>query len=338
MKTLRASVFALGVCVLLTATGTAVDKEKEPSYDGVPLSKWLERLNDPDYKTRKAAENAVASLGRTTRAAADALVVALARGKDVDERSRAAVALGRLGSVTPRVVPALEIALQKEKEKEASVRLQASLALGRIAPEAPTVTKLLIAALEDDDLDVQRVTAWSLGEVLEANGAKDAAAVTALVGKTKTAAASKGPKAKQADVRQAAIRALSVLGSSEDLLPTSVAEVTKALTGVLTSSDEIASVRWAAAAALGAYGAKAAAPDQEAAIKALVAALEAENWTLRRAAATALGAIGPIALVKKLALDPLKNLHDDEHPEVRVAVYEAIKKIDPKTARTLPSP
>lgn len=332
MKTVRALGFGVGVWALLSATGAAADKE--PSYDGVPLGKWLERANDPDPKVRAKAGAAVDALGRSARATTDALVGALEKGATAEERWRAAAALGKLGLATPRVVSALAVAL---KDKEAGVRTQAALALGKMADEVPDAVKWLTDALKDDDPSVQRVAAWSLGEALKAAEVKSPDSVKALLAKTQPTAA-KGAAAKeaQAGVRAAAVGALGDLGApAEGLLPATVSEVTKELTKGL-NADESASVRRVTAWALGVYGARAAGQDQKDAVLALVKALGAGEWALRRTAATALGTVGTPA--KTDAVEPLKELLDDERPEVRAAALEALRKIDPKAARGVRAP
>ena len=71
---------------------------------------------------------------------------------DVEVRSRAAEALGKIGPEAAAAVPALTTALQ---DPDVDVRMEAAWALGCIGPEAAAAAPALSNALQDPVVDVR---------------------------------------------------------------------------------------------------------------------------------------------------------------------------------------
>jgi len=115
---------------------------------------------------------------------------------------------------------------------------------------------------------------------------------------------------RQADIRRAAAEALGELGDERAIEPLTAA----ALTDLNEGPSDIAwdakwPVRRAAAHALASIGARAVEP--------LVEALEAEKWSLRSAAAVALGEIKWRPALKRL-ISLLNNAHEHEREALKL--------------------
>src|SRR5262249_30913902 len=98
------------VALALSAAASAHEK-KEPEYNRVPLSKWVERLKSPDAKKRVEAAQAIEKIGPAAKDAVPALIQTL-KDNDPDVREGAARALGEIGPGAKDAVPALVDALK----------------------------------------------------------------------------------------------------------------------------------------------------------------------------------------------------------------------------------
>ncbi len=248
----------------------------------------------------------------------------IARGlTDRDARVRLASVdfLEMLEDGAAPAVPALAGALG---DCDRFVRWAVARTLGKIGPVRVDLTVPGLARLlADGDTDVSKEAALTLGKY----GPKAKAAVPALV----TATGAGDP-----DMRIAAIKTLALVG------PQNAAPSVPALAAALANED--AGVRVAAAETLGKLGAVArsavpalrrALDDEDAdvrraasdAVLAILAAdLTSPTAAVRRAAAEALGRMGPAARATE---DALRRAIEDEDTTVRRAVHGALDSINP---------
>jgi HEAT repeat protein len=218
-------------CALVSGVGRA--RAQQPTYQGKPLSQWIDALKGKDLLARVRALNVLlAEAGPEARPAVPALIgvferkdesflhpvaaVALSkigpvavlelrdglRHKDKFVRSGSALALGMMGDRARPATPALTRALL---DKEALVRGTAAAALGQIGPGARSALPALKKLLEDDTPSVRVDAAeavWAIsGEAdtvvpifVAALDGKDVGLRTQAAG----ALAKVGPKAKEA--------------------------------------------------------------------------------------------------------------------------------------------
>ncbi len=198
--------------------------------------------------------------------------------------------LARLG---PPAIPVLTRALTDDDEDD-RVRMHTASALGEMGPQAAEATPSLIQALKQHNEMVAKWAALALGKI--GPGAKDA--VPALID---------AMKGGDWDMRCCAAEALGQIGPGAKAAVPALEEALK---------DEHA--RFYAAEAL----AKLGLPDK--ALPVLIALLEHESPSFRKAAAKTLGEIGPPA---KAAVPALREALKDKTHYVRKAAAAALKKI-----------
>lgn len=129
---------ALGLFVLLAspaaAQKTKVAKSAEPSYDGRPLSSWVEDLSGASPYTRHSAAYAIASMG-------------------------------------PKGAPAVPDLIKALDDSESTVRYASALALREIGPDAKAAVEPLRKLLDDRSEDVAAMARKAIksisGEVVE---------------------------------------------------------------------------------------------------------------------------------------------------------------------------
>jgi HEAT repeat protein len=152
--------------------------DKEPTFEGKPVSAWVNALKAKDPKARAHAAYALGVIGPAATAAVPALSDAL-KDRDEDVRHWAAEALGRIGAVA---VPVLIDAL---KDNDKSLRLEAATALGNIGPEARSTAPALADVLKDQDKKVGVRAAEALGKIGPGAGSAGPALIDALKDKDK---------------------------------------------------------------------------------------------------------------------------------------------------------
>ncbi len=148
----------MAVALALTAALTAAD-DKEPVYQGKPLSAWVEQLTDRSATARQEAAEAIGKIGPAAKSAVGPLLAALG---DTDDTVRDAAALA-LAAFGKDAVGPLTAAL---KHADANVRRGAAAAIGRIGPGAKDAVTPLVAVMKNDaDSDVREAAIRALGSI-----------------------------------------------------------------------------------------------------------------------------------------------------------------------------
>jgi energy-coupling factor transporter ATP-binding protein EcfA2 len=127
---------------------------------------FLRALKDEDPWVRSRAAVALGRLGATDPQTLETLREAL-KDEDPGVRSRAAVALGRLGATDPQTLETLREAL---KDEDPGVRGSAAEALGRLGATDPQTLQALREALKDEDPGVRDQVFNVLWEISERTG------------------------------------------------------------------------------------------------------------------------------------------------------------------------
>lgn len=272
---------------------------QEPLVDGKPLSIWIEQLKSPEPESRRKAAMAIGKIADKAKAAAPALMVALA-DSETSVRERAAYSLGQIGPDASAGVPNLIKALG---DKEKSVRIMSAFALGRIARCEEQAVPALARLLTDPEERVRLSACTALGRF----GARGAAAVPALV----AALTDSSPS-----VRRDSILALAFIGEP------SVAPLVAALKDKQRKLD--------AMRALGRVGEKA-----KEGVPPLLEIAKDPDDSVRSLAIVALGQIGG---VHKDVLPRLLAAAQDDSSVVRIAAVSSFLKFDyPDQAKIVPA-
>lgn len=284
-------------CLLLAGLAMAQDK-KEKVEKPQPTDQERNEIRElmgkvgrgkhPALKAKAAVE--LGDFGPKAEMAVPALTQAM-KDRDVSVGSSAAVSLGRVGLFSKEAVSALIDALAN---RPIQVKISAAEGLGIIGPfAAPAAIRPLMGALGDGDADLRREAASALGKL--GDKAKEPAT------KPLEGLLADGERR----VRVAAAIALARLGSTNG-------QLAPILAGAVPKDAGLAiEVRKDACEAAGLLGA-AGKPAVEALCKALkeqpdvnpalpyAAERKAQHDAFRRAAATALGAIGDASAVPDL--------------------------------------
>ncbi|MEQ8381224.1 MAG: HEAT repeat domain-containing protein [Coleofasciculus sp. A1-SPW-01] len=238
----------------------------------------LKLVEHSDSNVRSRAADALGNIGSETAIPG---LLKLLEHSDSDVRWRAAYALGKIGS--ENAIPGL---LKLLEDADSYVRLKAAKALGKIGSE--NAIPGLLQLLKDSDSSVRRSAAIALGNIGSEN------AIPGLL---------KFLEDSDSYLRYSAAEALGKIGS-ENAIP--------GLLKFLEHSD--AYVRMSAAEALGQIG-------SENAIPGLLKFLEDSDAVVRKRAAYALGKIG-----SENAIPGLLQLLKDSH-SVRYSAAEALGNI-----------
>ena len=218
-------------------------------------------------------------LGYVFRAAAKPSVPALVKtifDEDVDVRSRAAEALGRIGPDAGKAVPGLIAALADENGED-HLQSAAADALGQIGPEAKSAVPILRQRLKHPDSYVRVLAALALWQI----GKDDVGLSTAIA----------ALEDRRARVRVCAAEALWHMRQDRQAIVTLLGVLRDRGIGDSASANN---ERYMAARALGRIGRPA-----KAAIADLLELLDEEDAGLRTIAAEALHQIDPKAAPKE---------------------------------------
>lgn len=265
----------------------------------------LEALVDDNADVRSAAAQALGAMGRKAVSAAPALIEALeddgvtASGKPVWVAIASA-----LGSIGPKIVPELIVALDHEHPR---VCTGAAAALHDVGPEANSAVEKLIKVIQKDDPRVRRAAIFALMGI----GPEAAAAVPVL---TKTLAH------EDFHTQYWACRGLGAIGPAAKTATADLIRLTK---------EGVASSRRNAAAALGQIGPGIG----EEGVAALAEALQEFSEPVREQAAIALGRLGPFA---KSAAPALESVLKKRTISARVPAALALWLITGDTEMAVP--
>jgi HEAT repeat protein len=272
----------------------------------------LEAMQQSEAEERRATLVCLGAIGPGGKAACEAIVRTLLRDQNVAVRASAAYALGRIGSASDDVIPALKQSLQDE---DAFTRLVSAWSLVemnlRDEQFARLVVPLLIELLKHEQPALRTMAAETLGHL----GPLAAPAVAALVERLKDT---------DAAVRGEALGALGDIGAAAKT-------ATRAIIGSFEDPDEI--VRQIAAEALGKMG-----PDAAVAAPALKRLVEGTNESLRLAGACALTRIrSGDEEVAKMSVPVLTPALDIDHPAVRRHAAEALGNLGTHARSAVPA-
>src|SRR5438105_528559 len=337
MKKLVIICLCLGASIrALTLGQSPSSDQKEPVYNGQPLSHWLEWLKDKDsLEHRHRAVLALTTMQSADKATIAALIEGLGDEEDLVSTSVARI-LGQLGPHAKSAVPALEEGLKsenverrataahalwritrqhaalevlaeiaKDKKSAPTGRIWAALALGEIGPPARDAVPFLKKTLADDNEYLRLTAAGALWNI-----ARKRAAIPVLV---------EALKSEDANTRSAAAHQLSSVGAD-------AREAVPALATALADAEFL--VRVSAVLALASIGSEAGA-----AVPALIKALGDENQAVRGASIGALLRIGPGA---KAAAPSLVNLLKDPDNGIRDSAVFALVEIGSSSDAILP--
>jgi HEAT repeat protein len=288
------------------------DDAPRPTEDELKEIRQLMRrvVRGPHPSLRSEAATALGNYGRKAEVAIPALVTAL-KDRDVSVSSTAAVALGKVGGESRDAVRALVEAL----ERDPSLAMSAAEALGRIGVKAAPALPALLKALGHEEADLRREAALALGHL---GPEAEKQAPTPLRARLDDA---------EPRVRLAAALSLTRLNVGAD------DRVLTVLTQAVPKGGRmVIELRQAACEALTVHGPRATGavsalleclrerPDVNPAIPYADQRLEQHN-ALRRAAATALGAIGDAQALPGLR-DAASNPALQEAAEAAIARLE----------------
>ena len=295
------------------------------------LRSLLRSLNDEDEAVRAASLESLVAIGSPS---VPTLILGLMTDSSV-VRARVAMAVGRFGSMSASVVPALEPLL---RDASASVRTAtasslgemgpaaasavaglarvtqgneveptaaALKALGRIGPAARSSLPVIVSCLEHDDRTVRAAAAEAVGLIFSSRS-----------GKTDIDATDFPPQLvqllfhREVGVREAAARSCAAIGPA----------ARAALPALRQQAQDITvSLRLAVVQALTRVG-----PGDPKTLPLLISLTQDKEWTIREAATRGFIAFGPAA---KNAVPRLKPMLNDEYSRIRQAAIEAVGAI-----------
>jgi HEAT repeat protein len=153
------------VAVLIAVLTAAASAQDEPRVRGRTLSAWITQLRDSDFRNRRAAAEAIGTLGTKAKAAVEPLVTVLFSEDFEAVRVAAVNTLGQIGRDAKPAVLRLTMAVgfgSGTGDKEWTVRAAAATALTRIAPDDDGAFKSIFQALQDPDARVRSAAADAL--------------------------------------------------------------------------------------------------------------------------------------------------------------------------------
>jgi HEAT repeat protein len=318
-----------------------------------PALSELTREDQSDETLRATAAEALKKIGRATRVDIDTLISALDNPK-ARYRASAAVSLWLLNREAKKAVQALSQRLRDENE---TVCTTAAFALAAIGPDAGAAVPELIAALEHKTEALHARAAYTLGEIGQAAAEavpalnrllaredtetiatrfQAARALWAIAQQTKDILPVLAEALKDEDPdlnRQAAetlAKMAAKLPAADAALKQQLRERTVPHLIRLLSQEKADPVRTTAATTLGSLGLEA-----QAAVPALMQALEEEDAELRGSAAEALGKIGAAETEAKAKPVAARTAYSallffskvDPHERVQRAANTALLKI-----------
>jgi len=315
----------VSLAILLSGAALVLGQE-EGTYRGKPVAAWTARLADADLRARWHATYALGQIGPDAADAVEPLSRIVADKYDYEYvRGGAAWALGRIGPGAEPAVPRLVDTLESKPQPVASVRRTIPEALGHIGPAAKPAVPVLLALLDDEDRGVRVNAAAALWKI-----ARHDRAIPALVDMLRTgtgtlpykAAVALGDLAGAVGKGDGADLPERPEGGFAQISPVPFSgEATAALIDALRHPDP--DVPRAAARALGQIG--------PATIPALREALGDPSDQVGRSAVEALGWIGPPAI--PALVDALKN----DNPVARATAARDLGRLGPQAQEARPA-
>lgn len=206
---------AVCLTTLVSASLFAADASVDPTYEGKPLSAWLEELPHGELYTvlcgPPPAPRRAFRAFRVHRKQAIPALVRRSRDKSEIVRRNVYMALGEIGPDARDAVPVLVRGL---RENERALRREAIVALGKIGPPAVDAIPALVEVLHDASQDGQRTTLVSARALAEIGPE----AIPSLVD---------AARSQSVIVRSAALESLGALHDSADD-PRRIADVLRA--------------------------------------------------------------------------------------------------------------
>jgi len=239
-----------------------------------------------------AAARTLAALGPAAEPAIDDLIAALNRHSDEAVSHAAATALGRIGAPAH---PALQPLYEQARHGPARLRAATVVALAAIDPEHDRVAALIVANLEDPDVEVRRAACHAAARL----GPAAAAAAPTLIDQLSFDRC-----------RSAAIAALASIGNA----------TVPPLLAVLNDPDRT-NIHRATVEVLYHLG-----PRADDAVTNLVRLLKGDDRYMARDATRALGAIGPAARWSVPAIVAQMTEPDND---IRTAFHMSLQAIGP---------
>ncbi len=149
----------LMVCIAILSIGCS--KKEEVVHEGKPLSAWIEMLEDPNPLTRLPAINAVAKIGPEAKEAIPLLIETIRQTRNGDKKMILACNKALL-AMGKELVPHM-ISLLKDDDWE--MRRGAAWTLGMLGPDAKDAIPALTKALNESNPNVQAMAAESLKKI-----------------------------------------------------------------------------------------------------------------------------------------------------------------------------
>jgi HEAT repeat protein len=151
-------------CIAILTLGCA--KKGEVSYQGKPLSAWIEMLNDSDPNRKYAAIKAIGEIGQEAKEAIPILVETIRETRNRDKRilvacNDALFGMGR--EIVPHMIRLL-------KDDNWEMRRGSAWMLGKLGPDAKDAIPALTEALNDPSEAVRMKAAESLKKIKEEEG------------------------------------------------------------------------------------------------------------------------------------------------------------------------
>jgi HEAT repeat protein len=131
------------VCIAILSIGCS--KKKEVTYEGKPLSAWIEMLKESDPRAKYAAILAIAEIGPEAKEAIPALIETIRETRNRDKRMLFACNNALLG-MGKEIVPHM-VSLLNDDEWE--MRRGGAYMLGKVGPDAEDAVPALTEALND---------------------------------------------------------------------------------------------------------------------------------------------------------------------------------------------
>ena len=150
---------AILVCIAILSIGCT--KKEEVTYQGKPLSEWIQMLEQPDLAAKSSAIAAIRELGPEAKEAAPAIIKTIRQVRNGDKRMLVACIDTLLG-MGKEAVPYL-IDLLKDDTWE--MRRGSAWMLGKLGPDAKDAVPALTEALKDPNEVVRLKAAEALKKI-----------------------------------------------------------------------------------------------------------------------------------------------------------------------------